>query len=113
MRTGSPPAGPRGRAPVGATASIWFEIWGVVDPGQQNFDFSGKFPRNFNSFRQFYKKFQFFQANFKKMSMSSCNFNFFLDFPRKNCSFTATYDAPDLIRIACTIVYPIIYRVMK
>ena len=48
MRTGSPPARSRGRAPVGTAASIWFEIWRVVDPGQKNFDFSGKFSRNFD-----------------------------------------------------------------
>src|SRR6218665_2203394 len=57
--TGSPPAGYRGRAPVGAAASIWFEIWRVVDPGKQNFDFSNKFLRNFDFFRQFLKKFDF------------------------------------------------------
>ena len=26
-----------------ATASIWFEIWGVVDPSKKAFDFLGKF----------------------------------------------------------------------
>src|SRR6218665_2328928 len=54
--TGSPPTGYRGRAPVGAAASIWFEIWRVVDPGQQNFDFSNKFLRNFDFFRAISQK---------------------------------------------------------
>src|SRR6218665_337606 len=63
MRTGSPPAGPRGRAPVGAAASIWFEIWMVVDPGQQNFDFSGKL---LFFYRQFHKKIDFSREIFKK-----------------------------------------------
>jgi len=25
-----------------AAVSIWFEIWGVVDPGQKSVDFPGK-----------------------------------------------------------------------
>ena len=46
-------------------ASIWFEIWGVMDPGKQNFDFfPSKFSRKFNFFRRFHKTFRFFQANF-------------------------------------------------
>ena len=71
MRTESPPAGSRGRAPVGAAASIWFEIWRVVDPGQNNFDFSGKFSRNFDFskeifdfIRQICNRFRFFEAKF-------------------------------------------------
>src|SRR6218665_604801 len=35
-------------------ASIWLEIWGVVDPGKK-IDFLGKFPKNLDSFRQFHK----------------------------------------------------------
>src|SRR6218665_2281168 len=38
------------------SGAIWFEIWGVVDPGQKNFDF----------YRQISEKFQFFQAIFQK-----------------------------------------------
>jgi len=41
-----------------AAASIWFETWGVVDPGQQNLDFS----------RQISEKFRFFQAISRKIS---------------------------------------------
>jgi len=40
-------------------ASIWFEIWGVVDPGKQNFDFS----------RHISEKFRFFSGNFTKNSI--------------------------------------------
>src|SRR6218665_171147 len=73
-----------------AAASIWFEIWGVVDPGKKNRFFPGKFPRNFDFFRHFHEKFLTFPGKFLK------NFNFFrqflknFDFPGKNCSFTAT-----------------------
>src|SRR6218665_1876125 len=44
-------------------ASIWFEIWGVVDPSQQNFDFS----------RQIFEKFRFIQASFQKVLIFSGN----------------------------------------
>ena len=94
MRTGSPPAGFRGRAPVRAAASIWFEIWRVVDPGQQNFDFSNKFSRNFIFFRQFltkirfsrqiFKRFLFFQAHFWKISIFPGNFLINFDFSMDN-----------------------------
>src|SRR6218665_1045965 len=33
-----------------ATASIWFEIWGVVNPVKKNSISTGKFPKNFNFF---------------------------------------------------------------
>src|SRR6218665_2610391 len=35
--------------------------------------FPGKFPRNFNFFRQVLKKFQFFKANFRKILIISGN----------------------------------------
>ena len=51
-------------------ASIWFEIWGVVDLGQKFFDFSRKFPKSFDFSgnltqkirfsRQISEKFRFF-----------------------------------------------------
>ena len=40
-----------------AAASIWLAIWRVVDPGQQNFDFS----------RRISKKFRLFQAISQKV----------------------------------------------
>jgi len=73
-----------------SAASIWFEIWGVVDPGKKNSIFTGKFPKNVDFFpaislknygfsRQIFKKFRifqqfdkqiwFFQANFQKISI--------------------------------------------
>src|SRR6218665_3381286 len=42
-----------------SAASIWFEIWGVVDPGQKHFDFSWQISEKFRFFRQFHKKFNF------------------------------------------------------
>src|SRR6218665_1056256 len=52
-------------------ASIWFEIWEVVDPGQKNVDF----------YRQISEKFQFFQAilqkNIEFCRQISGNFDFF------------------------------------
>ncbi len=62
--------------------------------------FSGKFVTNFGFSRQIFEKFRFFQANFKKFPFSQGNFWkiwFFqailkkIDFPGKNCSFTATF----------------------
>ena len=68
-----------------AAASIWFEIWGVVDPGQKNpfsrkileknsiFSgnftskksiFQGKFPKNFDFFHVISQKIPIFKANF-------------------------------------------------
>src|SRR6218665_1315670 len=72
---------------MATAASIWFEIWGVVDPGRKNSISTGKFPKNSNFFRQFYKRISSF-ANFR-------NFDFFrqlkkFDFKAKNCPFTAT-----------------------
>jgi len=80
--------------------SIWFEIWEVVDPGPQNFDFSrqisekfrfssGKFLKNFNFFKQICEKFRFFHVNFKKILIFSWQLKK-IDFPGKSCSFTAT-----------------------
>src|SRR6218665_3632835 len=52
-------------------ASIWFEIWRVLDPGQQNFDIS----------RQISKKFPSFQAISQKISIFQDKFLKHLDFP--------------------------------
>src|SRR6218665_3008232 len=52
---------------IATTASIWFEIWGVVDPGQKISISTGKFPKNFDFFRQL-KKFDFPR---KKLSIYS------------------------------------------
>src|SRR6218665_2934439 len=66
-------------------ASIWFEMWGVVYPGQNNFDF----------YRQISEKFQFFQAilqkNIEFCRQISENSDFFrqlkkFDFPSKKLS---------------------------
>src|SRR6218665_3843776 len=70
---------------IATAASIWFEIWGVVDQGQKNFDF----------YRQISEKFQFFQAilqkNIEFCRQISENFDFFrqlkkFDFPKKKLS---------------------------
>src|SRR6218665_2376753 len=75
---------------IATAAAIWFEIWGVVDPGQKSFDF----------YRQISEKFRFFQAILQKniefcMHISE-NSDFFRQlkksiFQAKNCSFTATF----------------------
>src|SRR6218665_3386295 len=74
---------------IATAASIWFEIWGVVDPGKKKFDL----------YRQISEKFQFFQAilqkNIEFCRQISENFDFFrqlkkFDFQAKNCPFTAT-----------------------
>src|SRR6218665_3355127 len=74
---------------IATAASIWFEIWGVVDPGQKNVNF----------YRQISENIQFFQAilqkNIEFCRQISENFDFFrqlkrFDFQAKNCPFTAT-----------------------
>src|SRR6218665_3530210 len=73
---------------IATAASIWFEIWRVVDPGQKNFNF----------YRQICEKFQFFQAilqkNIEFCRQISGNFDFFRQlkksiFQAKSCPFTA------------------------
>ena len=44
------------------TASIWFEIWVVVDPSRNILIFPGKFPTNFEFFRASFPKISIFQA---------------------------------------------------
>jgi len=56
-----------------AAASIWFEIWGVVDPGQKNFNFS----------RQISEKLRFFQAISETNSILIGTFQKNLDFFRQ------------------------------
>src|SRR6218665_3338633 len=69
---------------------MWFEIWGVVDPGKKISISTGNFP----------KKFQYFQAILQK-NIEFCrkiseNFDFFQAIKKirfskqKNCPFTAT-----------------------
>src|SRR6218665_2226322 len=59
---------------MASAASIWFEIWGIVDPGQQNFDFSRQISEKFRFFQAILKKCRFFQANFRKISIFSGKF---------------------------------------
>src|SRR6218665_3346636 len=49
---------------IATAASIWFEIWGIVNPGQNISISTGKFPKNFNFFRQFYKRISSFPGKF-------------------------------------------------
>src|SRR6218665_2592575 len=66
---------------IATAASIWFEIWGVVDPGKKNSIYTGKFPKNFNFFRQFYKRISSFAGKFPKLFIFSGNKK--IDFPSK------------------------------
>jgi len=72
-------------------ASICFEIWGVVDSGQQDFDFSRQISEKFRfvqaisrkisiSLGKFLKNFNFFQVNLWKMSIFSDKFSKNFDF---------------------------------
>src|SRR6218665_149023 len=58
---------------IATTASIWFEILGLVDPGQKISISTGKFPKNFNFFRQFYKRISSFAGKFPKILIFSGN----------------------------------------
>jgi len=51
---------------IATTASIWFEIWAVVDPGKKISISTGKFPKNFNFWGNFTKEYRVLQANFRK-----------------------------------------------
>jgi len=56
-------------------ASIWFKIWGVVEPGQKNFDFSRQISEKFRFFQVIsLKKIRIFKVNFRKIAISSGNF---------------------------------------
>src|SRR6218665_249633 len=48
---------------IATTASIWFEIWEVVYPGQKIFQF---LPANFIFSGNYTKEYRVFQANFRK-----------------------------------------------
>src|SRR6218665_2367252 len=56
---------------LSTAASIWFEILGVVDPGQQNFDFSTQIFENFDFPEKFLKNFDFSKQNFEKFDFFS------------------------------------------
>src|SRR6218665_227476 len=58
---------------IATMASIWFEIWGVVDPGKKISISTGKFLKNFNFFRQFYKRISSFAGKFPKIVIFSGN----------------------------------------
>ena len=45
-------------------ASIWFENWGVVDPGEKNSIFSGNFTKIIDFSGQISDKFRFFSGKF-------------------------------------------------
>ena len=52
--------------------------------------FPGNFTQNLDFSRQIFEKFKFFSGKFLKNLNFFRQFNFFLDFPGKNCSFTAS-----------------------
>src|SRR6218665_424913 len=61
------------RRRIATTASIWFEIWGVEDPGKIIRFLQANFRKNFNFFRQFYKRIPSFPGQFSKILISSGN----------------------------------------
>src|SRR6218665_1074934 len=67
---------------IATAASIWFEIWGVVEPGQKNFDFSRQISlKNFDFSRQISERFRFFGQFKKKIRISRQKlaiYNYFL-----------------------------------
>src|SRR6218665_2928173 len=67
---------------IATAASMWFEIWGVVDPGQNNFDFYRQISENFHLCQAILQK------NIEFCRQISENFDFFtqlkkFDFPSK------------------------------
>ena len=68
-----------------AAASIWFENWGVVDPGEKFrslqaispkiIDFSTQISEELRFFRQFHKKFRFISGNLKKCDFKNFDFS--------------------------------------
>src|SRR6218665_3190091 len=52
---------------------MWFEIWGSWIRVQKISISTGKFPKNFNFFRQFYKRIPSFAGKFPKMLICSGN----------------------------------------
>src|SRR6218665_1754424 len=66
---------------IARAASIWFEIWGSWIRVKQISISTGKFPKNFNFFRQFYKRISSFAGKFPKISIFSGNKK--IDFPSK------------------------------
>src|SRR6218665_2678278 len=51
---------------IARAASIWFEIWGVVDPGKKISISTGKFPKKIIFSGNFTKEYRVLQANFRK-----------------------------------------------
>src|SRR6218665_1897212 len=66
---------------IATAASIWFEIWGSWIRVKKISIFTGKFPKNFNFFRQFYKRISSFAGKFPKILIFSGNKK--IDFPSK------------------------------
>src|SRR6218665_2015212 len=58
---------------IATAASIWFEIWGSWIRVKKNSISTGKFPKNFNFFRQFYKRISSFAGKFPKILIFSGN----------------------------------------
>src|SRR6218665_1702639 len=65
-----------------SAASIWFEIWGFVDP-RKKIRFSRQISRKFGFFQAISQKISIFQANFRKVSIFSQYFTKNFDFLTK------------------------------
>src|SRR6218665_1605340 len=72
-----------------SAASIWFEIWGVVDPGKK-IRFSRQISRKFGFFQAISQKNSIFSGKFSKSFDFFTVFHKKFRFPDKNWSFKAT-----------------------
>jgi len=75
--------------PNRAAASIWFENWGVVDPGEKMSIFSGNFTKIIDFSGQISEKFRFFQVILQKISIFQGKFPKNFDFLG---NFTKNFD---------------------
>jgi|SRR6218665_2432554 len=72
-----------------AAASIWFEIWGVVDPGLIKSIFPGKFPKiSISQAREIDEKFRFSRQNWLNISIFSGKLTKDFDFFQARIKFT-------------------------
>src|SRR6218665_2050236 len=93
------------RAPA---ASIWFEIWGVLDPDQNSFDFYRKISKKIDFFMQFHKKIRFSRQ--KLVIYSNFCENYTISIQRSLLSnILPVHDNMMIIKVYCFSRWPIAY----